>query len=352
MLHTGILPYHTRWADFFRNLNYVIVDEIHIYRGVFGSHIANLIRRFKRVAAFYGSSPQFFLTSATIGNPGELAQRLIELPVTVIDQDGSPHGKRHFLFYNPPIVDPELGIRASSIHEGIRLTGDLLDMNIQTLLFARTRRTVEMMLMYLQQSHSEESKNLHAYRSGYLPRERREIERGLRQGTARVVVATNALELGIDIGSMDAVILVGYPGTIASTRQQSGRSGRKHGESLSVLLASANPLDQYLMQHPEFIFDRSPEQALINPDNLLILLQHIRCAVFELPFHASDRFGSLTPDLLHAVLDLLSNLVKYTPQMGISSGCQRIIRRKLCLSGVLLLGRYFFKPQPQPGAAR
>lgn len=305
MLHTGILPHHTRWAEFFRHLNYVVIDEIHVYRGVFGSHIANLIRRLKRIAAFYGSSPQFILTSATIGNPGQLAERLIEAPVTVIDQDGSPHGSRHFLLYNPPIVQEELGIRASAMKESIRLTGDLLAQNVQTLLFCRARQTVEKMLMYLQQSQGDQSSALRAYRSGYLPTERREIESSLRSGAARVVVATNALELGIDIGSMDAVILVGYPGTVASTRQQVGRAGRKHGESLAVLVASSSPLDQYLMQHPEFLFSRSPEQALINPDNLLILLQHMRCAAFELPFQQDDAFGNLAPDLLAAMLELL-----------------------------------------------
>jgi DEAD/DEAH box helicase domain-containing protein len=305
MLHTGILPHHTRWAEFFRNLDYVIIDEIHTYRGVFGSHVANVIRRLKRIAAFYGAYPQFFLTSATIGNPGTLAERLIELPVTVIDKDASPHGKRYFIFYNPPIIDPDLGIRAGSLHESIRLTSDLMDMDIQSLLFARARRTVEMMLLYLQQSHNGETSRLRAYRSGYLPKERREIEQSLRQGAARVVVATNALELGIDIGGMDAVILIGYPGTIASTRQQSGRAGRRHGESLSVLVASSNPVDQYLMQHPDFLFDRSPEQALINPDNLLILLQHLRCAAFELPFHKAAHFGNLSQDILYPILDLL-----------------------------------------------
>jgi DEAD/DEAH box helicase domain-containing protein len=306
MVHAGILPHHARWAEFFRNLRYVVVDEIHVYRGVFGSHIANLIRRLKRVAAFYGAYPQFFLTSATIANPGQLAERLIELPVAVVDEDGSPHGKRHFLLYNPPVIDPELGLRASSVNESIRLVSDLLDMDVQTLLFCRARRTVEIMLMYLQQTRADTSGALRSYRSGYLPKERREIEHSLRQGTARAVVATNALELGIDIGGMDAVILVGYPGTIASTRQQAGRAGRKHGASLAILVASSSPLDQYLMQHPEFIFERSPEQALINPDNLLILLQHLRCAAFELPFSRGEHFGSLPVDVLNSILDLLA----------------------------------------------
>ena len=306
MLHTGILPHHTRWAEFFRNLRFVVIDEIHVYRGVFGSHIANVIRRLNRVAAFYGAHPQFILTSATIANPGQHAERLIEAPVTVIDQDGSPRGKRHFLLYNPPIVNEDLGLRASSMSESIRLAGDLLDMNVQTLLFCRARRTVEMMLKFLQQARADTSQTLRSYRSGYLPSERRDIERSLRTGSARAVVATNALELGIDIGSMDAVLLVGYPGTIASTRQQAGRAGRKQGSSLAVLVASSFPLDQFLMQHPEFIFDRSPEQALINPDNLLILLQHIRCAAFELPFKKGDRFGNVDASLLESLLDLLS----------------------------------------------
>jgi DEAD/DEAH box helicase domain-containing protein len=306
MLHTGILPHHTRWAEFFRSLRYVVVDEIHVYRGVFGSHVANVIRRLKRVAAFYGAYPQYILTSATIANPGPLASRLIELPVSVIDRDGAPHGKRYFLLYNPPVINPELGLRVSATHESVRLTGDLLDMNIQTLLFCRARRTVEMMLMYLQQSRGDASEALRSYRSGYLPNDRRAIERSLRQGTARAVVATNALELGIDIGSMDSVILVGYPGTIASTRQQAGRAGRKQDASLAVLVASSGPLDQFLMQHPEFIFDRSPEQALINPDNLLILLQHLRCAAFELPFRTGDPFGNLPADVLSSILQLLT----------------------------------------------
>jgi DEAD/DEAH box helicase domain-containing protein len=305
MLHTGILPHHTRWAEFFRGLRYVVIDEIHVYRGVFGSHIANLIRRLKRISAFYGAFPQFILTSATIANPGQLAERMIEMPVTVIDRDGSPRGKRHFLLYNPPIINPDLGLRASAMNEAIRLTGDLLDMNVQTLLFCRARRTVELMLKYLQQNRADTSEALRSYRSGYLPGERRDIERDLRHGTARAVVATNALELGIDIGSMDAVVLVGYPGTIASTRQQAGRAGRKQGAALAVLVASSLPLDQYLMQHPEFIFERTPEQALINPDNLLILLQHLRCAAFELPFKKGEHFGSLDPSLLASILDLL-----------------------------------------------
>ena len=307
MLHTGILPHHTLWAEFFRNLRFVIIDEIHVYRGVFGSHVANLLRRLKRVAAFYGARPQFILTSATIANPGALAARLIEAPAEVIDQDGAPRGRRHFLLYNPPVINQELGLRASASSESIRLVGDLLDQNMQSLLFARARRSVELMLRSLTNSRGGDSNGaLRSYRSGYLPRERREIESALRDGSARAVVATNALELGIDIGGMDAVVLVGYPGTIASTRQQAGRAGRKQGDALAVLVASANPLDQYLMQHPEYIFERSPEQALINPDNLLILLQHLRCAAFELPFKSGDSFGSLPPETLDSFLQFMA----------------------------------------------
>ena len=306
MLHAGILPHHTRWAEFFRDLRYVIIDEIHTYRGVFGSHVANLLRRLQRVARFYGATPQFILTSATIANPDQLAERLIEQPVEIIDQDGSPRGERNFLLYNPPIINAELGLRASASGESVRLTSDLLTQDIQSLLFCRARRSVEILLKNLQQVSGGGQDRLRSYRSGYLPRERRDIERSLRAGQARVVVATNALELGIDIGGVDAVVLVGYPGTIASTRQQAGRAGRKHGASLAVLVASANPLDQFLMQHPEYIFERSPELALVNPDNLLILFQHIRCAAFELPFRAGDGFGRLAPEILDQVLQILA----------------------------------------------
>jgi DEAD/DEAH box helicase domain-containing protein len=306
MLHIGILPHHTLWANFFRNLRFIVIDEIHVYRGVFGSHIANVIRRLKRVAAFYGASPQFILTSATIANPSELAERLIEEPVAEIDRDGSPRGEKHFLLYNPPIIQPEMGIRRPSSSESVRLTTDLLAYHVQTLMFTRTRRSVELLLKYLQDQNYDATDQLHGYRSGYLPQERRAIERDLREGVTRAVVTTNALELGVDIGTAGAVVMVGYPGTIAATRQQSGRAGRRTDSSLAVLVASAGPLDQFLMTHPEYIFGRSPERALINPDNLLILLQHIRCAAFELPFHQGDSFGRFPVDQLSELLDLLS----------------------------------------------
>jgi len=326
MLHTGILPHHTNWSDFFRNLRFVVIDEMHTYRGVFGSHVANVIRRLKRVAKFYGAYPQFILTSATIGNPQELAGRLIESPVTLVNVDGSARGERHFLVYNPPVVDPALGIRKSSTQESVRLAQDLLAQNVQTVVFARSRRSVEILLTYLRGSPGsrtgqgntewEEMENrrspvlqspspIRGYRSGYLPSQRREIEKGLRDGSIRLVVATNALELGIDIGGLEAALLVGYPGTIASTWQQAGRAGRGDDPAVAVFIATANPLDQFLAHHPEYFFARSPEQALVNPDHLLILLNHLRCAAFELPFQPGEGFGDLPAEKLKEFLDFL-----------------------------------------------
>lgn len=340
MLHTGVLPHHTLWANFFRNLQFVVIDELHAYRGVFGSHVANVLRRLKRIARFYGGSPQFILTSATIANPTALAERLIEEPVALVDDDGAGRGSRHFLIYNPPVVDRDLGLRRSVLLESVRLTESLLRHNVQTIVFARARPSVEVILRYLRRKFSfsslppskrevgaaktlaitggereegeclpplggrlEGERRIRGYRSGYLPRQRREIERGLRDGEVRAVVATNALELGVDIGGMGAAVLAGYPGTITATCQQAGRAGRqvpsppesniqREGEaSLATLITSASPLDQFLAHHPDYFFERSPEQALINPDNLLILLGHLRCAAFELPFRAGESFG-------------------------------------------------------------
>ncbi len=315
MLHTGILPHHTNWAEFFRGLRFVVIDEMHTYRGVFGSHFANLIRRLKRVAAFHGASPQFILTSATIGNPQELAGRLIEAPVALVDQDGSSRGERHFLIFNPPVLDEALGLRKSSMLEAVRLSQELDANGIQQVVFARSRRSVEIILKYLQEtpSHSRSllqavkarQERIRGYRSGYLPSQRREIEKGLREGSVRAVIATNALELGIDIGGLDAALLVGYPGTIASVRQQAGRAGRGDDPALAVLVASANPLDQFLAHHPDYLLGRSPEQALINPDHLLILLNHLRCAVFELPFKKGEGFGALPAGTVQEYLDFL-----------------------------------------------
>lgn len=317
MLHTGILPHHTNWQEFFLHLKFVVIDEAHIYRGVFGSHVANVLRRLKRVAAFYGSAPKFILASATIGNPQELAERLIEEPVHLIDNDGSARGPRHFLIYNPPLVDSSLGLRKSSLLEGVRLAQQLLDHNVQTVVFARSRRSVELILTYLQQSHiahrqshiahrqSPIADSIRGYRSGYLPSQRREIERGLRDGSVQTVVATNALELGIDIGGLGAAILVGYPGSVASAKQQAGRAGRGLESAVSVLVASASPIDQFLARHPEYFFERSPEQALINPNHLLILLQHLRCALFELPFQKDEGFGALPAEIIQEYLHFL-----------------------------------------------
>ena len=316
MLHMGILPHHTLWADFFRNLRFVVVDEMHMYRGVFGSHLANVLRRLQRIAAFYGAYPQFIMTSATIANPKDLAEQLIEQAVTVTDEDGSPAGARFFVLYNPPVINPTLGIRASPLVEGQKLIGDLMASNAQTITFAQTRRAVELLLRYLREFFPDHKGEIEGYRSGYLPSERRAIERNLREGITRAVVATNALELGIDIGSLSAALLIGYPGTIASTRQQAGRAGRKTDTSLAVLVASGGPLDQYLIQHPEYLFGRSPEQALIDPNNPLILLQHLRCAAFELPFKSGEAFGNLPYQDVEGLLASLSETGELHPAGG------------------------------------
>ena len=293
MLHTAILPHHTKWVKLFENLKYIVIDEVHAYRGVFGSHVANVLRRLKRIAAFYGSRPQFICASATIANPKEHTERLIGEKVTLVDNNGAPMGEKHFVFYNPPVVNQQLGIRRSSVLETRKLAGLLLKQGIQTIVFARSRVRVEILLTYLQDLFRDEigKKRIRGYRGGYLPKQRREIERGLRSGEILGVVSTNALELGIDIGQLQACVLNGYPGSIASTWQQSGRAGRRQESSITFLVASSNPLDQYLIQHPAFFFEHSPEQALIHPDNLLILLDHVKCAAYELPFEDGETFG-------------------------------------------------------------
>jgi DEAD/DEAH box helicase domain-containing protein len=316
MLHTGILPHHTNWLEFFSNLRFVVIDEAHTYRGVFGSHVANVLRRLRRVARFYGARPQFVLASATIGNPKELAETLIEAPVDLIEEDGSGRGPRHFIIYNPPIIDETLGLRKSVLLESVRLAEDLLSRNVQSVVFARSRRSVEIILTYLQgevqntrgQSRLEAPNppgSIRGYRSGYLPSQRREIEKGLRDGSVRAVVATNALELGIDIGGLGAALLVGYPGSISSAWQQAGRAGRGLLPAAAILVASASPIDQFLAHHPEYFFGRSPERALVNPDHLLILLEHLRCAMFELPFQKDEAFGKLTGDQVEEFLQFL-----------------------------------------------
>jgi DEAD/DEAH box helicase domain-containing protein len=306
MLHYAVLPSHTQWAEFFGDLKYVVIDEMHYYRGVFGSHVANVLRRLTRICNFYGAQPQFVLASATIANPQELAERLTERPVTLIDHDGAPRGPRNFLIYNPPVIDPDLGLRASLYDESVRLVTDLLAYDVQTILFGRTRRMVEVMLKTLRNNGAGSDTQIRGYRSGYLVAERREIEAGLRSGELRAVVATNALELGVDIGGMGAAVLAGYPGSIAATWQQAGRSGRGELPALGVLVASANPLDQYLAQHPEYLLGRTPERALINPDNLLILLSHLRCAAFEIAFRKGEGFGSVKAEEVEEFLRLLA----------------------------------------------
>jgi len=297
MLHAAILPHHTRWARFFQGLRYIVLDEIHSYRGVFGSHVANVLRRLKRICVFYGASPQFICASATIANPLELAERLLEEPFTLVgvEQDGSPQGEKHFLFYNPPIVDRELGIRRSAVSDARILAERFLEARVQTIVFARARLTTEVLLTYLRDSAVRDglpADRVQGYRGGYLPNERRSIERGLREREVLGVVTTNALELGINIGHLDACVMTGYPGTIASTWQQAGRAGRRADISIAMLVAGSSPLDQYIIKQPGYFFGRSPERALLNPDNLVIAVSHIRCAAFELPFEEGEAFGT------------------------------------------------------------
>ncbi len=305
MLHRGILPHHTLWIKLFENLKFVVLDEIHAYRGVFGSHLANLIRRLKRICRFYGSDPQFICSSATIANPKELAEALIEEPVELIDRNGAPRGEKHFLFYNPPVVHRELGLRRSVVNEVRGIVRRLLPTRAQMIVFARSRLRVEILLTYLRDVAKQLKINtdkIRGYRGGYLPRQRREIEKGLKNGDIQVVVSTNALELGIDIGQLDISILAGYPGSVASTWQQAGRAGRRRGTSLTILVASSSPLDQYIIEHPEYFVDKNPETAQIDPDNLYILMSHLKCAAFELPFEEGETFAK---DITGQLLDFL-----------------------------------------------
>ena len=294
MLHSGILPHHTKWTKLFENLKYIVIDEVHHYRGVFGSHLANTIRRLKRICDFYGSKPQFICCSATIANPAELASRITGADVKLIDNNGAPSCKKHIIFYNPPIVNKELGIRRSSMLEAEGLAESLIRNGIQTIVFTRSRLNVEVLVTYLKDifhGSRDEDSRVRGYRGGYLPNLRREIEKGLREGSITGVVSTNALELGIDIGALDACIICGYPGTIASTWQQAGRAGRRNGVSAAILVANSSPLDQYIISNPDYFFGKSPENGLINPDNLVILYNHMKCAAFELPFEDGEKFG-------------------------------------------------------------
>ena len=295
MLHAAILPHHTKWVSLFSNLKFVIIDELHTYRGVFGSHVANVMRRLKRICRFYGSDPLFICTSATIANPKELAEQLTGNPMRLIDDNGAPKGRKHFVFYNPPMINKSLNIRKSATAEVNRLASEFLKNKIQTIVFARSRVRVEIILSHLQELVKGRlgEKSIRGYRGGYLPKQRREIERGLRNGDIIGVVSTNALELGVDIGQLQVCIMSGYPGSIASTWQQAGRAGRRHGESLVLMVAGNTPIDQYIVQNPDYFFGRSPEQARINPENLIILVDHLKCAAYELPFKKGEEFGQL-----------------------------------------------------------
>ncbi len=303
MLHSGILPHHTGWVRLFQNLKFIVIDELHAYRGLFGSHLANVLRRLLRLCRFYGSDPVIIACSATIANPGELAERLAERPVQVIDRSGAPRAERRIWFWNPPRVSPTLNVRRSAVLEARRLVNELIQCDMQTLAFARSRAGVEILLSYLQKLHPGApgaEPRVRGYRGGYLPLQRRAIESGLRDGSVRGVVSTNALELGIDIGNLDASVLVGYPGSVASTWQQLGRAGRRDTTSLGVFIATDSPIDQYIIRNPDFILEQSPEAGLINPDNLLVVGAHIQAAAFELAFEAGESFGAcpMTADLL------------------------------------------------------
>jgi DEAD/DEAH box helicase domain-containing protein len=304
MLHLGVLPNHTLWSAFFANLKYVVIDEVHIYRGVFGSHFANVLRRLRRICSLYGSSPQFICTSATVANARQLAEDLLESPVRLIDTDCSPHGKRVFWVLNPPIVDAALGIRRSALLESTYLAKRWLHGKGQAILFCGPRRSVEILYLYLS-GESFYKDRVRSYRSGYLAANRREIEKELREGSIGLVVSTNALELGIDIGGLDAVFLNTYPGTISATRQQAGRAGRKGNTALAILVASANPLDQYICQHPEYIFENNPEHALVSPDHHEILQSQLLCAIHDLALLDSEGFGSLGPEHIFPYLEIL-----------------------------------------------
>ena len=310
MLHAGILPHHTAWARTFQNLRYVVIDELHTYKGVFGSHVANVIRRLMRVAKFHGSEPVLVGATATIGNPREHAARMFSLDeaeLAAITESGAPQGERRVFLYNPPVVNAELGIRASYVKQAVMLATDLVKAHVPTIVFGQSRNNVEVMLRYLRDKVAPEvdASKVMGYRGGYLPEQRREIERKLREGELLCVVATNALELGIDIGALDAVVCAGYPGSVAATWQRFGRAGRRKGRSICVLVTSSAPLDQYLAREPSYLLGAPVEEARVDPDNPEILVQHVKCAAFELPFKRGEKFGSLDEASTGAALEFL-----------------------------------------------
>lgn len=312
MLHSGILPHHTKWVSLFENLKYIVIDELHTYKGVFGSHVAHVIRRLQRICAFYGSNPIFICTSATIKNPKELAESLTNSQHELIAKSGAPVGKKTFVFYNPPIVHPTFGVRRSAVLEVRDISKRLFEAGIQTIIFAKSRVRVEMLVTYLKSLTTKKigDESIQGYRGGYLPSERREIEKGLRDGNIQMVISTNALELGVDIGQLQACIMTGYPGNIASAWQQAGRAGRRQDEALIVYVAQSTALDQYVVQHPSFMLGSSPEEARINPENILILMQHLKCAAFELPFSMDEAYGEYEVQELLAYLEEEGVLVK------------------------------------------
>ena len=296
MLHQAILPHHTKWAQFFENLRYVVIDELHTYRGVFGAHMANVLRRLRRIAAFYGASPRFILCSATIANPQELAERLLGSPVAAVTESGAPCGRRHLLVWNPPVINPDLGLRASARSQSTRIARAAVKMGLKTIVFANARLEVEVITKYLKDAFDSDPRRpprVASYRGGYLPTERRDKERRLRAGGIDCVVSTSALELGVDIGALDVCVLNGYPGSVAAALQRLGRAGRRNRTALGVLVCTSDLLDQYLARNPAFFLEGSPEHARIDPDQLLILMDHIRCAAFELPFDEGERFGGI-----------------------------------------------------------
>ena len=294
MIHSGILPHHPRWAKLFENLQFVIIDELHAYRGVFGSHLTNVLRRLRRICQHYGSNPAYICSSATIANPRELAAALVEQPFELVSESGAPRGEKFFLFVNPPVVNQQLGIRRSYLAETRRVAAEFIKRQLQIIVFTQSRLTTEILTTYLKDDFDTPAgtrEQIRGYRGGYLPQRRREIEKGLREGNVRAVVSTNALELGIDIGALDVCVMAGYPGTIAATWQRAGRAGRRSSRSAAVLVGSSAPLDQFVVRNPSYFFDAPPEHALINPDNLHILVDHVKCAAFELPFTTSEQYG-------------------------------------------------------------
>ncbi|HZI08978.1 MAG TPA: DEAD/DEAH box helicase, partial [Myxococcus sp.] len=319
MLHTGILPHHASWARLFSNLRYVVIDELHTYRGVFGSHLANVLRRLQRVARFHGADPVFIAASATIGNPQAHARRMLGREVALVSESGAPSGERRVMVFNPPVVNAELGIRASYLKTAVRLTADLVRAGVSTLLFGQSRNNIEVMLKYLRDRFVEEKLDpalIQGYRGGYLPGTRRATEAALRAGEVRCVVATNALELGIDIGSLDAVVCAGYPGSVAALWQRFGRAGRRGAGSLALLVTSSAPLDQYLAGYPRFLIGAPVEHARIYPDNVEILVQHLKCASFELPFEEGEPFGDVPPESTAEALGFLAQHQVVHPTVG------------------------------------